>query len=975
MIKTNAKIKSFKLNILQSRYRYLSDLILKLEKHIDYLFTNNYIEFAQKNQLLGNIFIISKNLNMAYNTYIIEKLDNCNLLDDKLSELLELFILDKNISDDFLLEKIISLIKLDKNNMPLNEQETELINIISEIGLNNIYDLLESYNYKFELSDIQNQLVNEISKVFIPTKINYFVVSSRTDEYYWRMPLKFIETDYIEINRELWLKNPNRHTECHTERHTERQTECHTERQTECHTECHMEYLKIEGFFINDSLSCFIKTSQLAYPILQNNKTNILSDIALSTIDSSFIKKFIRYDYLGNIYGMTTKSYIKHIQSHYQKFMEFTSLSFVNIMKDFISKGSEIKKMYEIIFLLLLGNNDNADIAGLLLGLTKEKKTNSPQIYNLLNQRLPYYLLVKIKKSNNNIKSELEKLKSLSVDDIEYKKQLITNKNIPVSVKALALEKIEEMKSYNNEYYKQLAFVKHILNYPWPSSNDDLLFKTISSNLTKSSNYLNNIENSLTKLSYGHVDAKKGLLQIIGKWISNPSSQGTSFGLVGPPGVGKTLLAKSVSKALNIPFAEITLGGQNDGEILHGHGYTYSGSQPGLIIKKMVEMGQSRCILYFDELDKACSKHGSVNEITSILIHLTDPNMNKTFQDRFFQGVDFPLDKVIMIFSYNDASLVDPILLDRLKQFEVGAYTISDKIKIVKEFIIPEMAESVGLTNELCTQISDELIEYIIENYTNEAGVRSIKRKIEQIFLTLNLELLRNNNTNSTNNKLTKDTIMSILDKPNNDIMKIHNKSSIGIISGLYATSNGDGGIIPIQIFNNYSSNLNSYEIKLTGKQGDVMKESVYCSLTAAIDYIRQNLEKYPHIKNLDDYLSTNFKYGFHVHAPATSTPKDGPSAGCAFTSAFISRILNKPIKNDIAMTGEIELTGKITKIGGLNFKLIGAKKSGVKLVYVPLENENDIEEIKINYPNLISNTFDIKYFDNIDKIINEILI
>jgi ATP-dependent Lon protease len=193
--------------------------------------------------------------------------------------------------------------------------------------------------------------------------------------------------------------------------------------------------------------------------------------------------------------------------------------------------------------------------------------------------------------------------------------------------------------------------------------------------------------------------AKKSLLQTIGKWISNPSSQGTCFGLVGPPGVGKTLLAKSISKALDIPFSEITLGGQNDGEILHGHGYTYSGSQPGLIIKKMVEMGKSRCILYFDELDKACSKHGSINEITSILIHLTDPNMNKTFQDRFFQGVDFPLDKAIIIFSYNDPKLVDPILLDRIKQIEVSAYNIIDKKKIVKNFIIPELVNSIGLNN------------------------------------------------------------------------------------------------------------------------------------------------------------------------------------------------------------------------------------------------------------------------------------
>jgi ATP-dependent Lon protease len=363
------------------------------------------------------------------------------------------------------------------------------------------------------------------------------------------------------------------------------------------------------------------------------------------------------------------------------------------------------------------------------------------------------------------------------------------------------------MKSFNNEYYKQLTFVKHILNYPWPSVQDDIFFQSINSNAEKSTEYLIDIENKLTKLSYGHEEAKKALLQTIGKWISNPTSQGTSFGLVGPPGVGKTLLAKSVSKALNIPFAEITLGGQNDGEILHGHGYTYSGSQPGLIIKKMVEMGKPRCILYFDELDKACSKHGSINEITSILIHLTDPNMNKTFQDRFFQGVDFPLDKVIMIFSYNDANLVDPILLDRLKQIEVNAYTTNDKKKIVKEFIIPEIAESVGLKSEPWTNISDDLIEFIIENYTNEAGVRSIKRKIEQVFLTLNLDKIykRAEFASGEFKEITKDVILRILDKPKHDNTIIHDKSSVGIINGLYATASGDGGIIPIQIFNNFA--------------------------------------------------------------------------------------------------------------------------------------------------------------------------
>ena len=943
----NNKIKNFKLLILQSRYKEFTDIIFKLEKHIDYLFINNYIDFNQKNQTLGNIFTISNDLNSAYNNYIIENLDINGDLDSKIAELIRLF--NPEIDDKFLFDKIYSIIKKSKSLLPLSEQLNNIIKILSETGFSNLNDLINIYNNKFELTINQQILINEISNIFIPTKINFFNVSNHNDEYYWRIPVKFPETDLLDLSRELWIKNNT----------------------------SDIEYIKIDGYFINDSLSCFIKTCQLNYPILQKIKSRIISELNKTSIDSSFIKKFLRYDYLGNIYSMPHKNYIKYVEDSFQKFMEVKSNSFVNIMKDFISKGSQIKKMYESIFLLLLGSSDNADIAGLLLGLTKEKKSSNPLIYNILSQRLPYYLLVKIKKSNNNLKAEIEKIKELTVDDIDYKKQLVTNKNIPSTIKVLTLEKIEEMKSFNNEYYKQLTFVKHILNYPWTSSSDDIFFESINAEPEKSSAYLNEIEDKLKKLSYGHDEAKKNLLQTIGKWVSNPKSQGTSFGLVGPPGVGKTLLAKSVSKALGIPFAEITLGGQNDGEILHGHGYTYSGSQPGLIIKKMVEMGKSRCVLYFDELDKACSKHGSINEITSILIHLTDPNMNKTFQDRFFQGIDFPLDKVIMIFSYNDSALVDPILLDRLKQIEVSAYTTNEKIKIVKEFIIPEIAESVGLVNESWIKINDELIEWIIENYTNEAGVRSIKRKIEQIFLTLNLDKIyqRGDFENGKMKEITKETITRILDKPKNDNTMIHDSSSVGIVSGLYATTSGDGGIIPIQIFNNFLSNSNNYEVKLTGKQGDVMKESVYCSLTAAIDYIRRNIHKYNWIKNIDKYMLQNFKHGFHVHAPSTSTPKDGPSAGCAFTSAFISRILGKPIKNTIAMTGEIELTGKITKIGGLNFKLIGAKRAGVKIVFVPKENTKDIEEIKSKYPNLINKDFQVKFFEYIDEIIDDIII
>jgi ATP-dependent Lon protease len=269
--------------------------------------------------------------------------------------------------------------------------------------------------------------------------------------------------------------------------------------------------------------------------------------------------------------------------------------------------------------------------------------------------------------------------------------------------------------------------------------------------------------------------------------------------------------------------------------------------------------------------------------------------------------------------------------------------------------------------------MDEDIIEYIIENHTNEAGVRSIKRIIEKIFLILNLDKIykRNHFTDDKYNlfKITKEYIVEILDKTINEITMIHKEPMVGIINGMYATNNGDGGIIPIQIFNNISSSNNTFEMKYTGKQGDVMKESVQCSFTASIEY----LKRINYTDNINEYLDNNFKCGFHIHTPSTSMPKDGPSAGCAFTSAFISRILNRPINNLIGMTGEIELTGRITKIGGLNFKLIGAKKAGIKIVYIPKENKEDLDEIIEKNNKLIDENFKVYTVEYISEFINEI--
>jgi endopeptidase La len=921
----NDRVIKFKRYILQNMYSSLSKTLEQLELHINDLSCNNIL--TNKWKLNEEIYNLVKNINSVYNNEInSDIIDYENIILDEINDNNNKLLIFKEYQEQFEC-KYFNSIRKDIKNFIIKNGSIDIKNTIKVFG-----------NIIFNIN--VNDLINELNYITIPYSCEIFKNISNED-YFWRINDN-IETDHFNKARELWIKIPNTNN-----------------------------FFKLGLYFKIDYLSNIVKTSQLNSNILFEKKEKILNILTNKNINIKFVKQFIRHDYLGNIYCLNTDEYIEYILNITKDADKYYNSDFVNIMKSFVDNSENTYNMYKIIFILLLGNEENLEIAGLLIGLTKEKRNSKNDFYDLIYNNLTFYLQSKVKKSSSNLKNNLDKIKNLNIEDIDYKKQLIVNKDIPEKVKTMVLEKVEEMKSFNSEYYKQQTFVKTILSYPWHSNNNE--YEELNGNKNKIVEYLKNIESKLNSTCYGHEDAKKLLLQIIGKWISNPSSSGTSFGMVGPPGVGKTLLAKSIGEALNIPFAQITLGGQNDGELLHGHGYTYSGSQPGLIVKKMCEMGSARCILYFDELDKACSKHGSINEITSILIHLTDPNMNKSFQDRFFQGVDFPLDKVIMIFSYNDSSLVDPILLDRLKEIKVEPYTLIDKLNICQNYVIPELIDNVGIDKEI--KISKPILEYLIDNYTSEAGIRGIKSKLEDILMSLNLDNIYENKLSKKNTiTLNKNLIHNIINPPVVSEKLIHESPRVGIINGLYATMNGGGGITSIQILKNIEQSCKNYEIKLTGSQGNVMKESVLCSLTAAIDYIKNNNKKY-NIDSIDDYFKENIKHGFHVHAPAGATPKDGPSAGCAFTSAFISCILNKPIRNDIAMTGEIDLMGSITKIGGLEFKLQGAKKAGVKLVFVSEENKDDIDKIKKKYKNLFNDNFKVKIVKNIGDLIDDILI
>lgn len=436
----------------------------------------------------------------------------------------------------------------------------------------------------------------------------------------------------------------------------------------------------------------------------------------------------------------------------------------------------------------------------------------------------------------------------------------------------------------------------------------------------------------------------------------------------GPPGVGKTLLAKGLGDALGMPFTQINLGGMEDGAVLTGHSITYSGAVPGLIIKKMVEAGKPRCIMFFDELDKACFRHGR-NEIYDILIHVIDPNSNAEFNDKFFQDVRFPINKVLFVFSFNDREKIDRILLDRMEIIDVKAYNMEDKITIAKNFLLKEIIADINIKTPII-ELSDEAIGYIVESFTYEAGVRDLKRKIEKILLKINKDRIYKTNTFSKKTKgkfiITKKVVDEYLSKPNILVKKIHSASEVGIVNGLYATTSGMGGIIPILMYKHHMGKSGKFILKLTGKQGAVMKESVLFAFTIATNLIKSQY---------CNSFFESYQSGLHIHTPDGATAKDGPSAGCAFTLAFISKILNKKIKNNIAMTGEIEINGCVTAIGGLEYKLDGAKRAGVKLVFVPKENDHDIEKIKQTNKTLFTDNFRYQLVEHITEIVDMALI
>ena len=944
------KYRDIILHYINKDYKYLSKIIGNISNHLINLYENYIITTDDKKKINILLSDVINNLNDKYNESIKNIFDSKNtysneIFDKYKIEDIELVI---NIIDILINTKSINNFYPNLHLVDFSDIKNQINKIINFIGIKNIEDIIEYYNIDREYLQNYKDYNNEfeiLKNIVIPISASY-IRDKRID----KRNIIFEIKKYMNDKYSLLLGNIYEIKIRFTNSH---------------------KILQIIGYIDYDPVNSLMRTSQICNEYLYNKKNKIIMELEkLNDIDENFKQNFVKNLTIGEILLFNDFNIRKKINEEYMKYIKYTNMTFKSIMGEFIHSDLLIK--FEMIRFLLLGSSTSINIAALLFGITKDQResidNNSKPtlISDIIYKNLKFISQSKLKKSDSIISMELEKLNSININDIDMKKQIITNKSMPDNVKKIALSKLEEIKSGSTENYKHIDYVKSLIDYPWIGKDYSDIFSILNNNIDDATEFMNNVKNKMDTSIYGHDKSKEAIIELIAKWISNPKSIGKCLGLMGPPGVGKTLFGKALGNILNIPFSQINVGGIDDASVLSGHSFTYSNAQPGLIIRKMILAGAPRCIIFIDEVDKTGVKYG-INEVMNVLIHITDPNTNDNFNDKFFQEVTFPLNKVLFIFSYNDPSKIDKILLDRIEQISVDAYTTSEKIKIFKDHLLREITSDINLPENLFN-FSDDVIEYLIETYTCESGVRGLKRKLEKIILKLNLDKLYKRGVFESNDKnieITKELIDKILDKTNIIIKKVLPKSHVGIINGLYATDSGNGGILPILIYRNCNG-TNKFKLKLTGSQKSVMQESIEFSFTIATNLLKPDI--------VNKFIKIN-PDGLHIHTPDGATPKDGPSAGSAFTTAFISKILNLPIKNNIAMTGEIETNGTITAIGGLDSKLNGAKKAGVELVLVPKENEKDYEKIIKKNKKLIDDNFKVIIVNDIYDVIQYALI
>ena len=563
--------------------------------------------------------------------------------------------------------------------------------------------------------------------------------------------------------------------------------------------------------------------------------------------------------------------------------------------------------------------------------LQVEKKIRNRVKKQMEKAQKEYYLTEQMKA----IQSELGDKDDLKTEILEFEESL-KSKDMPEDIRKRVekeIRKLKGMSSMSAEATVVRNYIDWLVTLPW---NSDLTEDEVS---------LDKAQEVLDEDHFGLEKPKERITEFLAVRTLTEKLKGPILCLVGPPGVGKTSLAKSVARSMGRKFVRISLGGVRDEAEIRGHRRTYIGALPGKIIQGMKKAGSKNPVFLLDEIDKVGTDFRG--DPASALLEALDPEQNSTFNDHYLE-VDYDLSQVLFITTANVLHTIPWALQDRMEIIKLSGYTELEKNKIAKKYLIPKQLENNGLNNSN-VKFSDKAVNFTIQRYTREAGVRTLEREFGTLCRKTAKEVVKNGKDYSLN--ITPKVVQKLLGAPKFKHGEIEDSNQIGMSTGLAWTEVG-GELLNIEV----TIVPGKGNFTVTGKLGEVMQEST----RAAMSYVRSR----GHRLGLD----RNFyqKIDIHVHVPEGAQPKDGPSAGIAMATAILSGLIQKEVKRDLAMTGEITLRGRVLPIGGLKEKILAAHRGGVNTVLIPKENEKDLADI----PKEVLKDIDVISVSHMDDVI-----